>query len=94
MTPSSSTALNFSNSKDPDTPFVLSAPPTPTFASSGSGVLVKMSDGKMAIRTVRKTLRIDENKDSKEKGMELVEGTEVEFQTDGVKAYNIEKRTF
>ena len=95
VTPSSGTALGII--KNPDTPFVLSAPPTPTFSSSGTGVLVKMSDGQMAVRTFRKTLRIEEGKDAKEKdakekGIELVEGTEVDFKTDGVKAFEIRKR--
>lgn len=94
VTPSSSTAMTLN--KDLNTPFDLSAPPTPTFGSSGSGVLVRMSDGKLAVRTVRKTLRIDEAKDSmvegKDKGQELVEGTEVDFKTDGTKAFDVKRR--
>jgi len=88
--------------KDIHTPFDLSAPPTPTFGSSGSGVLVRMSDGNLAVRTVRKTLRIDETKgdgsregsvaEGKEKGQELAEGIEVEFKTDGTKAFDVKRR--
>lgn len=95
VTPSSSTAMTL-NTKDYNTPFDLSAPPTPTFGSSGSGVLVRMSDGNLAVRTVRKTLRIDESKggsdESKDKGQELVEGTEVDFKTDGTKAFEVKRR--
>lgn len=88
VTPSSSTALGKWHVE-------LSEPPTPTSSSFGVGMIVKLSDGELAVRSARKTLRIDhkeEQEDSKGKDQELSEGDEVEFRTDGCKAFNVRKR--
>lgn len=94
VTPSSSTAFGILNRE-----VRLSAPPTPTSSSFGIGVLVRLSDGTLAVRTIRKTLRIettskdkDNAKDDKEKYQELVEGEEVDFRTDGCKAFDVKRR--
>lgn len=111
VTPSSSTAM----SPSAGTP-ILSAPPTPTASSTGRGVVVRMSDGRLAIRTVRKILRIeekderttkeikerearvgsgtdavDEKKPAKQADADLQEGDEVDFRTDGSKAFDVKK---
>lgn len=77
--------------------FKLSAPPTPTSISSGAGVLVKLSDGSLAVKTLRKTLRIaeDTDKDVNQKGKAsdtLAEGDAVTFDTDGSKAHSVKKQ--
>lgn len=89
VTPSSSTALNKWEVQ-------LSEPPTPTSSTFGTGILVRLSDGELAIRSVRKILRIDskdKTEDAKGKTQELTEGEEVEFRTDGCKAFDVRKRT-
>lgn len=112
ITPSSTVAFGFgafkrtnSDTKDDkagdnytiNDDFRLSAPPTPTFVSSGTGVIVKLSDGTLAVKTLRKTLKIAENNDAgdlKQKGKEqadLAEGDTVSFETDGQKAISVKK---
>ena len=87
VTPSSSTALSKYDVQ-------LSEPPTPTSSSFGTGILVRLSDGELAVRSIRKILRID-NKDkaadAKGKVQELCEGEEVEFRTDGCKAFDVRR---
>lgn len=90
VTPSSSTAFSKWDVQ-------LSEPPTPTSSSFGTGILVRLSDGELAVRSIRKILRIENNKekadDVKGKVQELSEGEEVEFRTDGCKAFDVRRRT-
>ena len=112
ITPSSTVAFGFnsfkrvnSETKDgggrstTEEEFKLSAPPTPTSASAEFGLVVKLSDGTFAVKTLRKTLRIVEevkqDTDAKEKGkasVELAEGDEVTYKADGQKAFSVRKR--
>lgn len=89
VTPSSSTAL-----KEWDVQ--LSEPPTPTSSTFGTGILVRLSDGELAVRALRKILRIDNKEkaeDVKGKGQELTEGEEVEYRTDGCKAFDVRRKS-
>lgn len=67
-------------------------------ALSGTGVLVRLSDSQLAVRTTRKTLRIESylTKQSLVGALggeaQLVEGEEVDFRTDGSKAYDVHRR--
>jgi hypothetical protein len=88
VTPSSSTAFSKYDVQ-------LSEPPTPTSSTFGTGILVRLSDGELAIRSIRKILRIDDKdkaEDVKGKVQELCEGEEVEFRTDGCKAFDVRRR--
>lgn len=74
----------------------LSEPPTPTSSTFGTGILVRLSDGELAVRAVRKILRIDDKEaktEGKGKGQELSEGEEVEYRTDGCKAFDVRRRS-
>lgn len=89
VTPSSSTAL-----KEWDVQ--LSEPPTPTSSTFGTGILVRLSDGELAVRALRKILRIDNKEkaeDVKGKAQELTEGEEVEYRTDGCKAFDVRRKS-
>lgn len=89
VTPSSSTAFTKHDIQ-------LSEPPTPTTSTFGTGILVRLSDGELAVRAVRKILRIDEkerDQEGKGKGQELTEGEEVEYRTDGCKAFDVRRRS-
>ena len=77
-------------------PLLLSPAPSPVSSTTGAGVLVRMTDGKLAIRTIRKTLRISAQEggdaDHKQKQPELAEGDEVIYKTDGSRAFEIKRR--
>jgi len=86
VTPSSSTALNSKAQVE------LLDPPTPTSSTFGVGVLVEIHAGELGVKTCRKVLRIEsEAADAKGKGQELLAGEEVEFRTDGTKAFDVRR---
>jgi hypothetical protein len=85
VTPSSSTALNKGQVE-------MSNPPTPTSSTFGVGVLVEIHAGELGVKTCRKILRIEKQAtDPKGKGQELLAGEEVEFRTDGSKAFDVRR---
>ena len=91
----------------PPTPVALSSPATAAGSDShqasssnvtaGTGMVVKLSDGRLAVKTTSKLLRIANDGDDGQQnkygagGKPLVEGEEVSFSSDGSRAFRVER---